>query len=699
MTSDSSPFVVTLATILESGFDSQAADLVAMLGGWELMAAEAPSLVDSNLLPPLIHIVGTVVQSNNGIDGPATLAISSLAQTAVRATSPSAFSDCLEVFLGSPAMLPSAAAELTAGLEGVIRAAYAVDGLDDREARRSADALEGLTRLALGGFVSRFELLGHLERFRRPAPSTLAISIMRSIGSAIDQWPEASSLADVVRIQAGAIAGDGPPAEGWDASRVESDAAWILATIAMVEALRADERGVVAARLDAAFAFLTEGADRHERDDAAVLVRVVTLVRALLSPGGARGETLIATVCTPDWMAELRADIQTVTIGSTGLEHWYGDRKQDALVAWAHLAQDLDGMRDTFERESLYQADVVINDLLEIYLGSRTYSVTRRVSDDRALLDVIQPVVEAGFAATAGLMRNLADHVDELTRRVGEEGSEDLVRQLGAAEQVLSAARQCREDAASGKGSGGPGTDPVPPLLGKLFPSGTPASLQGIDSGDLDRLVEALEANRPPAAGLSLMETGIVNQMRSALASGPDYVEERAAAVDAVLVQVVRFLAIRSNGQESTYPYLFDPSAKEAALHADLLGYLKTGPLAQMADPEVVDVGGGRVDIRIKFDGFSVYLEIKANDTKVALSDKDAYLEQAAAYQATDIRIGFVVALRHKSLQMWGAQPHITLLVNHMLVDIDTGVVGEVDTRSLILIDVPGGRRAPSSMR
>ena len=51
----------------------------------------------------------------------------------------------------------------------------------------------------------------------------------------------------------------------------------------------------------------------------------------------------------------------------------------------------------------------------------------------------------------------------------------------------------------------------------------------------------------------------------------------------------------------------------------------------------------------LKFDGFAVHIEMKVDESKVPMNDKTAYLKQAATYQGNDIRIGFLVALRHRA--------------------------------------------------
>lgn len=77
------------------------------------------------------------------------------------------------------------------------------------------------------------------------------------------------------------------------------------------------------------------------------------------------------------------------------------------------------------------------------------------------------------------------------------------------------------------------------------------------------------------------------------------------------------------------------------------------------------------------------------------LSEKGAYLHQAVTYQATDVRIGFVVARRVKAFPQAGAHPHLTSLFTHATVD----VAGDAEQRYLVLVEVPGNRSSPAAKK
>lgn len=77
------------------------------------------------------------------------------------------------------------------------------------------------------------------------------------------------------------------------------------------------------------------------------------------------------------------------------------------------------------------------------------------------------------------------------------------------------------------------------------------------------------------------------------------------------------------------------------------------------------------------------------------MSDKTAYLKQAAAYQVNDIRIGFLIALRHTAFDPTGPPPHLSELIGHVAFDIE----GDPTPRHIITVQVPGSRKKPSRMR
>ncbi len=127
-------------------------------------------------------------------------------------------------------------------------------------------------------------------------------------------------------------------------------------------------------------------------------------------------------------------------------------------------------------------------------------------------------------------------------------------------------------------------------------------------------------------------------------------------------------------------------------MHADLYDWLSQGQLSSTTNVEVQEVGAGRTDIQIAFPGFHFYLELKADDTAVPVAGKAAYIKQTVSYQASDVRIGFLVVLRLKAPKDKSPASHLTEFVSHTVVQVQGAPVG----RHVVMLEVPGNQTRPS---
>lgn len=669
-------------------------DAVELLGGWQRIADDLPDAVNDSASVVLVRIVAR--DAVGGDDMAA--ALPAVVDAVLAMESPAGFSESLDALLTSPVLLGVVADRLADGLLSQVVGFFEFSEPTAWEVSRAAAALEAITRLNVGGYGSKFGLLAVLERFRAPVPKRLAAAVVRSVGTAVDYWAEAAALTKVVEVVAGLTAPTGSQVADADPEDVASDASWVLANIELVQALRADTPEALLTHFDNSIEYLTLGAQTYDRDDAKVLSPVVEAVRALAQPepSVAALEAALPTSGDLEQLVERQAQFN---MALSGLDHWYADVKRQTTAAWVMLVEDLARAREQLTREAFYRPEAVIDDLLHVYQASRSVEVVRKVGDLDGVLDVVQPVIEAGFASNAGFVANLAEYTRELEERlhrVGEDERVVLAEQHAVASDVLTAARAVLARAESpGKGGGGTAAAPLPRQLDQLFGSDPDAvqKLAELGQDRLERLEEAV-VNTGAARHPTLQEDRILRSLESALSASPDYVGEVKAAIDELVLAMVRFVGNRQNAQENRRPYLFDPDANEDALHEDLYDYLSyvVGP---SLDIEVQQVGGGRADLRVKYAGFSVYLELKSDDTKMPLSKKGAYLNQAATYQATDVRIGFVVALRVKAFPQAGAHPHLTSLFTHATVD----VTGDDDPRHLVLVEVPGNRSSPAAKK
>lgn len=234
-----------------------------------------------------------------------------------------------------------------------------------------------------------------LEKFDKPTVAPMARAVIRSVSTAVDVWPAAAEpLIKVVRAVGGL-----DPVEGAEpalAADVESDATWCLAMAALLAALRAGTVDSMGPHLEEASGLFKVAADFHDRADAVPMVGIINALRELLAAILA-GDPMSATVAKP-LSAKVLAGIHEQTlrfsIDSDGLDHWFGDRKRVMLAAWAALAVDLDRMRSELGKDGFYQAEVIIDNLLNIYMSSRTFRVGGRAVDGVGVQDLIQPLVE-----------------------------------------------------------------------------------------------------------------------------------------------------------------------------------------------------------------------------------------------------------------------------------------------------------------
>lgn len=675
-----------------------AEDTVELLGGWQRVVDELPGAVDDPASVVLVHIVARDVAAG----GPdAVAALAAVVDAVLAMESPAGFAESLDALLAVPRVLDEVADRLADGLLTQVAAFTELADPSLREVSRAASALEGLTRLKVGGYGSAFGLLAALERFRAPVPKRLAAAVVRSVGTAVDYWPEAVSLTKVVEVVAGLTAPAGPRVAGADPQDVASDASWVLANIELVQALRADTRAAMLGHLDNSVGYLSVGVETYGRDDAKVLAPVVQAVAALVRADGQPGvAALKAAVPAAGGTEQLAEQQARFNMGLSGLNHWYADVKRQTTAAWVMFMADLDQAREQLAQEAFYRPEAAIDDLLQVYRASRSAEVVRREEDFDGVLTVVQPVIEAGFASNSAFVANLDVYTRELAVRVDRAGDDEraaLVEQHGVAERVLAEARAVLARGESpGKGDGGTATAPLPRQLEQLFGSNpeVAAKISEIGQENVVRLVAAVEG-AGAARRVSLQEDRILKALGDALSASSEYIGEVKTAVDEVVFALVRFVGLLENAQADARPYLFEADPSEKELQHDLHQFLLLAFGPDAVGIEVSQIGGGRADLRVKYAGFSIYLELKVDDTRKPLSEKGAYLNQAVTYQATDVRIGFVVALRVKAFPQAGAHAHLTSLFTHATVEVE----GDAEPRHLLLVDIPGNRSSPAAKK
>jgi hypothetical protein len=139
----------------------------------------------------------------------------------------------------------------------------------------------------------------------------------------------------------------------------------------------------------------------------------------------------------------------------------------------------------------------------------------------------------------------------------------------------------------------------------------------------------------------------ILENLRGRLEVNADYRGEARAAFDVVLVHTLRFLADRMNIQLSAarVAYLTDPGALEGALQEDYREWMVGNGLQGIVDIEVRDTAAGRVDVRFAFGADRIVTEVKRDEDPFADGALAKYLNQAGAYQVSNVRLGILLVL------------------------------------------------------
>ena len=688
-------------------------DLVEQLGGWPAIEAVAPRLINSPLLTPVLALVGRDIMTSDSDASEVRAAVAGLVEAVTASTDPLQFGQGLEEFLGNQLLLAIAGTDLASRCLALAQPPQPEEGEtvpSAAEVSRHADALETYARLSIAGKASEYKLFGLLEDVAEPQPRRYAQAVLRAIGAAYDRWQVDDRLVDVVGILTGVKPAGYTTAPGEAVvarnqvygQDIASDASWISANIEMVRAFRASTAAEAIAHIGSAVEALSFAKTQDERDDAKVLDGALRLLRAFMDDQARHGPQARSAA---DWELDL-AEVGALAEGARqfavsgyGLSHWSGDRKQIVLAGWARLTRDLAWLRDSLNRESLYDAAVILDDLLQIYSASHAYELTDHVGGIEAVRDVVRPAVAGGFAARAGLMRHLHDHIEHLNRRIeAREGDTAWDEERLAAALALQEAARARLQAAQEP----PGKDvaqveaDLPPLLAELLGpyDGITEALAGIDPAILRSLnTDIADIRDSNALDHDLVVTEVRKQMLNALAPCPDFKGEVVQAVQMVLDQLLRFVSRRMNTQESSKDYLFKDDADERDLHSDLYDWLCNGQLSGITNVEVQEVGAGRVDIQISFPGFHLYLELKADETMVPIENKSAYIKQTVTYQATDVRLGFLIVLRLAPPSDKGPAPHLRDYVAHTTVDV------QGSERHVVMLEIPGRQTKPSSVR
>lgn len=587
-----------------------------------------------------------------------------LADAIVATTSPVLFADAAQLFLASSDLLETAGERL--GTEVLVQSMPPGAGATEPEALRAADALEVATQLRLGGWAARWDLFALLATYDGTGSARYARAAIRAVQACFEQWPEAADLLPVAhRI---AELGDGQ-AE----SVSSSDTGVMLARVALLQALRADDHEAALLHIDDALVALAAPLAHDDRPDAHVTANIARLLQGLIET-----QTVDPTVASDlaDGVRELRH-----LRYSRG--HWTGEVTATTWAAWTLLADRLADAQKRFAEPSWLHAVPVIDDLVDLYQASGSHAGLRRDDDGHAVQVMVAPVIENGFANEVGLFNVLRQRVAEMEAAADEgTATESELADLPAAINI-------RDAAARRLAAGIPVHDPKAAAGAEL-----PADNDLHDTDVEDRLwATARRRHRTELANASLPVNQALEQIWTDLDGSGDYrtLDGLADAVDLVTALLMAFLFDRSAVGPSEAPYLFDSSASEEDLARDLRTFVRGSGYLHGVDTEVRHVAGGRVDMRFSFPGFNLIVELKQDSTEDPVPDKSSYVNQAATYQAAEPRIGFLLVLKKTPKRTPAAS------VNDWVQVVET-TDAEGAPRHVVAMTLAGARTIPSGM-
>lgn len=617
------------------------------LGGVDGILADADRLQSAPFLDVLADMIGAAPSTE------AALLHDFLVGGFALASDPQSFRDAIDQLVRSATLRASIAQSVVAIFTRRIR-----ERGSGREALIAAYALEGLFRLALEGVVTRHRPLLELAEVAPDVPGPFAQHVAKIGGAAFHVWGDDELLTMLHRLLGN--------------EEAEGEAAFELGLAHLARAFDGDDMATILAGLSTARLLFEQAREvDDDRSDARAYRSAIDLVLGFAANRSAAEmqEALTDLVTAArDRAAVLRAG---------RLAPWLAPR-QDADLEWFELARTVQRAADDLSRPSWINAATTMDRILAIYDASCT------IAHGEGLRTMLRPRIEAAFLRERGL----AAHLDDLLR----EGHWPDPQRMIAQNLRVGLDEAYRTGAKSGK----VGENEQYPLLARILPVGTPT--EQIPS-DMARLLEAGLASH--AAHDRVLANPVLQRvlasLRVELAQSHEYTGEVQQAFDAVLQQILMFCSDRQNAEirdlGARGAYLRERDPGEADLQSDLRDFLKGNLIGAEVLSEVRGIAIGRTDLYISLGGPAFVIELKKHEGPFTPEAANRYRGQATAYQATNVRLGFLGAL--ELVDRTGPVPSIEDCLWHSAYVPE----GSSLARHLVVFRVPGRLKSPSGLR
>ena len=614
------------------------------LGGADRLEAERDAVLQAPFLDVLVAMTATATEFDQAtLDA---LLIDGFAA----APSPTVFRDAAHMLFEAPHLRDRLANSLTP-----ILLAMVADRSDPRTDLMAAYALEALFRLALAEAMNRHRLLALLTEIDGTPSELFAAHAAKLLGAAFTQWGGEDLIAALERLLPAA----------------EAEAAFELGQITLGDGLAQASMPEILGRLEAAQLRFRQAARADEdRADAVAYDAIIDMIRGFWNDTGTAD--LHATLSRLERaIADRRALLQAGSLPS-----WLAPRA-DREIAWVRLAQRARRAVDDLSRPSWLNAAATLNAVLAVYDAERTLKAGPGLS----LL--VRPRIEAAFVRERGL----AEHLEQLLLEPDVFGID-----AGLAAQLRdSVQRRSEETEASRKAD----ENASYPLLTSVL-HGLPGADQ-LPQTAAAALESALNQQKGQAERFA---NPVINQLfrelTASVASCADYHGETKDRFDALLAQILTFCADRQDAGlkqlGSRGEYLRADDAKEGDLQSDLRQFVKGNLTTAEVLTEVDGIAIGRSDLYVGFGGVRFIAELKRHFGTIDREVAKTYFGQAGAYQATNVRLGFLGILELVSRP--GPPPTIAECLWHA----EHIPEGSTLARHIVVFRVPGMLKTPSSL-
>jgi hypothetical protein len=662
----------------------EAGPRLADLGGPDAVLAEAEALVAGPQLPYLLAALAHEMDET-----PSEEIASLLTESARGLSHPHSawiLADALDIICTYPRLVQGLGASVMRELAATAENALA----GKADVALAHPSIVALLRLAVTKQTPPHRLLAVLSEITGDEPVDALERLPILIGVAHDHLPDSEALLGVLsRLE-------NHPALS---SAARADAAFELAVASERAAFEAEDPGSVERHLRLALMRFIELDEEHEARLDARAHR--TAIEAVL----VFSETTAQDHPPDERLAEVLARLDRTT---AHLEAWrqrmhtldWLSARALTQSAWSKLVTTLHTAHAHLTEPSWYNPAESMNDLLEIYLASR--SVYGHTPTSPGVIALINPTVEASFVRNDGLLHHL-EHALAFDEQF--KGNPDATALQVA---VQARRRELNSETATGAVPGKALEER--PALANLFSSKTTPDFDKIDPRLLDEFEKkAIAAKKGYTPTGNALVDRILERLLAVISTSPAWQSPVNHYFTTLLEQLVRFLHQRFDAQANLYrgitEYLGPATKKdhegklihwsEKNLQDDFHQYLCTIFTPASIEREKWDVAAGRADITYTPEPGSRFV----TEVKWRTSDwqqdsiKNGYLAQASNYTVTGPPFAILLVGDYSGhLSGWRSLDDSIWTFSHSISDTEI-------PRIIIAAVLPTGRPTPSALK